>query len=135
MAALFLDDMITLQVNMNDQIVRLTLNEAVQFLPAYTHYLLVLTHEENSTTGNTKYQIPSLLLENQRITEIEISTIGLLIAGRYRYEVYGQNSSSNLDPDNPAVVGLAERGWMLLVDDQAYYDLPDINLSDDIIYG
>jgi hypothetical protein len=127
--------MVTLQTDTPNQTLRLTLSEAIVYLPTFSHYLMSLHHEENSSAGASKYQIPSLILENQRYSEIVISTEDLLLAGRYRYQVWGQNSSTNLDPDAASVVGLVERGWILLLDDQSYYSIPDIPITNDIIYG
>lgn len=127
--------MITLQADTSAQIIRLTLAEMIPLLPAFTHYMMSLEHEENSTAGNSKYQIPSILLENQRITELLISTEDLMLAGRYRYIVYGQNSASNLDPNDPSIVGICEIGWILMLDNTTYYQIPDIVITNDIIYG
>ena len=46
--------MVYLNTNTANQTLRLTLDEARQyFSTAFTHYLLILTHEENSTAGNS----------------------------------------------------------------------------------
>ena len=125
-----------LTTNQAGQILRLSLNESRQyFATAFTHYLLILTHEENSTTGTDLAQVAILLNENQRITTLDISTVGLTISGRYRYEVYGQNSDTNTDPTDASVVGLCRIGWAQLTDAAIYYDLPSITINDDIIYN
>jgi len=135
-AFLFLNIMNILNTNTANQTIRLTLDEGRQyFSTAYTHYLLVLTHEENSTTGTDLAQVPTIVAENQRITTLTMTTIGLTLSGRYRYEVYGQNSSSNLNPSDDSVVGLVEIGWLDLVDATQYYDVPNITIQDDVIYG
>jgi hypothetical protein len=36
--------------------------------------------------------------------------------------VYGQNSASNLDPDDADVVGVVERGWVKITGTTDYYD-------------
>lgn len=135
MLTFFFTTMQKLLANTNNQTLRLTLDEARQFLPQYTHYLLELIHEENSSVGNSKYQVPVVLNENSRITELRVSTIALLLTGTYRYNVYGQNSSTNLDPANASVVGIAESGWLVLTDSEAYYTIPDITLDNDVIYN
>ncbi len=128
--------MITLLTNTANQVVRLTLDEGRQYYStAFTHYLIALTHEENSTSGISLYQVASVMNETQRLTTIETTTIGLELAGRYRYEVYGQTSPTNIDPENASVVGLVERGWFFLVDSTQYYTIPDITISDDIIFN
>ena len=127
--------MIYLQTNTSNQQVFLSLDEARQyFATAYTHYLVVLTHEENSTTGEKLAQVATIVAENVRITELLITTVTLTLAGRYRYEVYGQNSSVNLDPTNGAVVGLVERGYAVFTQNTTWFDVPVITIPNDIIY-
>ena len=127
--------MIYLQTNTSNQQVFLSLDEARQyFATAYTHYLMVLTHEENSTTGEKLAQVASIVAENVRITELLITTVTLTLAGRYRYEVYGQNSAVNLDPANAAVVGLVERGYAVFTQNTTWFDVPVITIPNDIIY-
>ena len=124
-----------INTNTSNQTLRLTLDEGRQyFSTAFTHYLLVLTHEENSTTGTDLAQVPQIVAENQRITTLNVTTIGLTLVGRYRYEAYGQNSPSNLNPSDDSVVGLVEIGWLDLVDATEYYDIPNITIQDDVIY-
>jgi magnesium-transporting ATPase (P-type) len=127
--------MVYLQTNTSNQQVFLSLDEARQyFATAYTHYLMVLTHEENSTTGEKLAQVASIVAENVRITELIITTVSLTLAGRYRYEVYGQNSAVNLDPTNGAVVGLVERGYAVFTQNTTWFDVPVITIPNDIIY-
>lgn len=127
--------MLYIQTNTANQIVRLTLDEARQFLPAYTHYLVVITHEENSSVGSELRQVASIITETQRITTLEITTVGLTLNGRYRYEVYGQNSATNIDVNNAVVVGLCEEGLLELTDNTSYFDVPNVTIQDDIIYN
>ena len=127
--------MIYLQVNNNNQIIYLSLDEARQYYATpYTHYLMVLTHEENSTTGEELAQVATIVNENVRITQLSVTTVGLTLAGRYRYEVYGQNSSSNINPTNGAVVGIVERGYVVLTDNTTWFDVPPVTIPNDIIY-
>jgi len=128
--------MVYLNTNTANQTLRLTLDEARQyFSTAFTHYLLILTHEENSTAGNELAQVAVIVNESQRITTLTVTTVGLTLPGRYRYDVYGQNSTVNTDPNDAAVVGLCERGLAQLTDGAIYYDIPNITISDDIIYN
>jgi len=125
-----------LTTNQAGQILRLALDESRQyFATPFTHYLLILTHEENSTTGTYLAQVPTIVNENQRITTLAVTTVGLTLAGRYRYEVYGQNSAVNTDPNDASVVGLCRIGWAVMSDATTYYDLPNITINDDIIYN
>ena len=127
--------MIYLQVNNNNQIIYLSLDEARQYYATpYTHYLIVLTHEENSTTGEELAQVATIVNENVRITQLSVTTVGLTLAGRYRYEVYGQNSAANINPSNAAVVGIVERGYVVLTDNTTWFDVPPVTIPNDIIY-
>lgn len=128
--------MIYLATNTANQTIYLSLDEGRQFYStAFTHYLIVLTREENSTTGEEIAQVATIVNENVRITQLTITTVGLTLAGRYRYEVYGQNSNTNINPSNIAVVGLVERGYMVLTDNTQYYDVPTVTINNDVIYG
>jgi hypothetical protein len=128
--------MVYLVTNTASQTLRLSLNESRQyFATAFTNYLLVLTHEENSITGTDLIQVATIVNENQRITTLTVTTIGLTLPGRYRYEVYGQNSAVNTDPNNASVVGLCRIGWLDMTDNATYYDLPNITINDDVIYN
>jgi len=125
-----------LNTNQAGQTLRLSLDESRQyFATAFTHYLLILTHEENSTTGTDLAQVVTIVNENQRITTLTVTTVGLTISGRYRYYVYGQNSASNVNPNDASVVGLCRIGWAVMSDATNYYDLPNITINDDIIYN
>ena len=135
MPALF-NKMNYLTTNLAGQTLRLTLNETRQYFAAtFTHFLLIITHEENSTAGDSVAQVPAIVLENQRITQLTVTTVSLTLQGRYRYYVYGQNSAVNLDPNNAAVVGLCKIGTIELVNSTQYYDVPSITITDDIIYN
>lgn len=128
--------MIYLTTDTASQVVRLSLDEARQYYATpFTHYLLILTHEENSVVGVSLAQVPTIVSESQRITTMSITTTSLTLSGRYRYEVYGQNSASNLDPESPSVVGICERGWSVMSDSTNYYNVPTITLNNDVIYN
>ena len=132
-----LQPLIYLTPNTAGQTIRLTLNEGRQYYStAFTHYLFILTREENtSVAGDELAQVLTVVSENDRITPWTGTTVGLNTPGRYRYEVYGQNSNSNIDPANAAVVGLVERGSCILTDATTYFTTPSITISDDIIAG
>lgn len=128
--------MIYLHVNQAGQDAWLSLDEARQYYSTpFSDYLLIITHEENSIVGESIAQVPVVAMENVRITHLQVTTVGLTLAGRYRYEVYGQNSTVNTDPDNASVVGLLQRGTMVLTDNQQYFDVPSTTINNDIIYG
>jgi magnesium-transporting ATPase (P-type) len=127
--------MIYLTTNTANQQVYLSLDEARQYYStAFTHYLIILTHEENSTTGSDLAQVATIVNETVRVTQLTITTVGLTLAGRYRYEVYGQNSAVNTNPTNAAVVGIVERGYAVLNDNTSWFDVPINTIPNDIIY-
>jgi len=127
--------MIYLFTDTANQIVFLSLDEARQYYAtAFTDYLIVLTHEENSTTGNDLAQVVNVMSETVRVTQFTMTTVGLTLAGRYRYEVYGQNSSTNTDHTNPVVVGLCQRGYAVLTSNTSWFDVPTDTIPNDIIY-
>ncbi len=127
--------MIYLTTNTANQQVYLSLDEARQYYStAFTNYLIILTHEENSTTGNDLAQVATIVSESVRVTHLTITTVGLTLAGRYRYEVYGQNSAVNTNPTNAAVVGIVERGYAVLNDNTSWFDVPVNTIPNDIIY-
>ena len=121
------------------QRIRITAQESRAWLAAYTHYLVVFRH------CVSRVEIPFIAdvsVDNPRYTEFEMYTnsntpltgrILLEEPGQYDYEVYGQNSGTNLDPDAGAVVGLVERG-VLSVPGESGYDWPTLSIPDNIIY-
>jgi len=128
--------MVYATTNTAGQTIYLSLDEGRQyFATAFTHYLLIITREENSSAGVDLAQVPTIVNENRQATELLITTVGLTLAGRYRYEVYGQNSSNNTNPNAGSVVGLVERGWMVLTDSTQYFDVPAVTINDRVING
>lgn len=128
--------MIYLETNTSNQLIRLSLDESRQYFSTpFTHYLFILAHEENSTAGVDLKQVATIIGENQRITILNVTTAGLTLAGRYRYMVYGQNSSSNTNPSDASVVGLCEIGYASMSDGSTAYDVQDIPIQDDVIYN
>lgn len=108
--------MIELLPNTADQEVYLTLYEKRKDLPTFTHYLFHFRHQ---VSRNSYYLIGDFTTDTERYTKLTISTdaddgvnssILLTETGMFDYFVYGQNSDSNLDPDN--TVGEVERGLM-----------------------
>jgi hypothetical protein len=124
--------MVYLNTNTANQYAWLSLDEGrAYFNVAFTHYLLVMTYE---MTGEQLAQVVEVINENERVTKIRLTTVGLVDAGRYHYEVYGQNSSSNIDPTNASVVGLIEKGLMILQDGTIYFDVSTPTIPVDVIY-
>lgn len=131
-----------LQSNTASQSLFLSLKEGrLLFSTTYTDYLLVL---QNELTSELLYVIPTIIAENDRITELGISTnandplnASILInhGGRWNYIVYGQNSNTNLDPSDAVVVGEIERGFVEFSSLINYYDQPTITIPSDIEYN
>jgi len=124
--------MVYLNTNTANQYAWLSLDEGrAYFNVAFTHYLLVMTYE---MTGEQLAQVVEVINENERVTKIRLTTVGLVDAGRYHYEVYGQNSSSNINPTNASVVGLVEKGLMILQDGTIFFDVSSPTIPVDVIY-
>ena len=124
--------MVYLNTNTANQYAWLSLDEGrAYFNVAFTNYLLVMTYE---MTGEQLAQVVEVITENERVTKIRLTTVGLVDAGKYKYDVYGQNSNSNLDPTNASVVGLVERGSMILQDGTIYFDVSSPTIPVDVIY-
>lgn len=124
--------MVYLNTNTANQYAWLSLDEGRQYFNvAFTNYLLILTYE---MTGEQLAQVVTVINENERVTKIRLTTVGLVDAGKYKYDIYGQNSSSNLDPTNASVVGLVERGSMILQDGTIYFDVSTPTIPVDVIY-
>jgi len=124
--------MVYLNTNTANQYAWLSLDEGRQYFNvAFTNYLLVLTYE---MTGEKLAQVVDVITENERVTKIRLTTVGLLDAGRYHYEVYGQNSSTNTDPTDVSVVGKVEEGLMILSNGTNYFDVSTPTIPVDVIY-
>ena len=124
--------MVYLNTNTANQYAWLSLDEGRQYFNvAFTYYLLILTYE---MTGEQLAQVVEVVNENERVTKIRLTTVGLVDAGKYKYDVYGQNSDDNLDPTDASVVGLVERGSMILQDETIYFDVSSPTIPVDVIY-
>jgi len=124
--------MVYLNTNTANQYAWLSLDEGRQYFNvAFTHYLLVMTYE---MTGEKLEQVVVVINENERVTKIRLTTVGLLDAGRYHYEVYGQNSSTNTNPTDASVVGKVEEGLMILSNGTNYFDVSTPTIPVDVIY-
>jgi hypothetical protein len=111
--------MIYLNYNEANQTIHLTLSEARSFFAdSFTHYLVVFQYEDNTDDSNNRLaQVATIVTENERDTELTVTTVGLENSGQYFYVVYGQNSSSNTDTENVTVVGKCEQGRLILLKD------------------
>jgi len=131
-----------LQTNTAFQTLLLSLKEgSLLFDTTYTDYLLMI---QNEITLETFYVIPAQISENDRVTTLSISTndddptngsILVTNGGRYNFIIYGQNSTTNLDPQNAVVVGEIKRGFIQMETLINYYDQPNIIIPSDIEYN
>lgn len=111
----------------------MTLKEGREFYQvAFTDYLLILEHSKGT---NTLPQVATVVTETDRYTRLNVTTVGLKVAGQYNYYVYGQNSDTNTDPTDESVVGLVEQGILILTENQGYFDEISITIPDTIIYN
>jgi len=135
--------MIYLLKNTAAQLLYLTLKEGELLLAnPYTNYLLELTNEQ---TLQKLYAIPTQIAQNDRYTTIQIGTnantplaASLLInyPARFSYIVYGQNSSTNLDPTNAVVEGVIEKGYLIVEDiTTPRFTEPNLTIDNDIAYN
>ena len=135
--------MIYLLKNTAAQLLYLSLKEGELLLAnTYTHYLLELTNEQ---TLEKLYAIPTQIAQNDRYTTIQIGTnantplaASLLInyPARFSYIVYGQNSSTNLDPTNAVVEGVIEKGYLIVEDiTTPRFTEPNLTIDSDIAYN
>jgi len=131
-----------LQTNTASQTLLLSLKEGVLlFDTTYTNYLLMI---QNEITLETYYVIPTQISENDRVTTLAISTndddptngsIYVTNGGRYNFIIYGQNSTTNLNPTDSVVVGEIKRGFIQMETLVNYYDQPNIIIPSDIEYN
>jgi hypothetical protein len=131
-----------LQTNTAFQTLLLSLKEgSLLFDTTYTDYLLMI---QNEITLETFYVIPAQISENDRVTTLAISTndddptngsIYVTNGGRYNFIIYGQNSDTNLDPQNAVVVGEIKRGFIQFETVVNYYNQPNIIIPSDIEYN
>jgi hypothetical protein len=135
--------MIYLLKNTAAQLLYLSLKEGELLLAnTYTDYLLELTNEQ---TLEKLYAIPTQIAQNDRYTTIEIGTnantplsASLLInyPARFSYIIYGQNSSTNLDPTDAVVEGVIQMGYLIVEDiTTPRFTEPNLTIDSDIAYN
>ena len=135
--------MLYLLTNTSAQLLFLQIQEGELLLSnTYTHYLLELTNEQ---TLEKLYAIPTQIAQNDRYTTIQIGTnantptaASLLInyPARFSYIVYGQNSSTNLDPTDAVVEGVIEKGYLIVEDiTTPRFTEPNLTIDNDITYN
>ena len=122
-----------------EQTIYLTLQEMKKDFATFTKYLV---NFQSMGTREDHYFIGDVSVDNDRYTALSIFTnvsdalngdILLVDSGEYFYKVWGQNSTTNLDPTNAAVVGMLELGT-LTVAGAIGYTIPEITIPDNVIY-
>ena len=140
MLSLFRFIMIHLNPNSSSpQSIYLTLSEMRKDFATFTNYLVLF---QSMASKENYYFIGNVDTDNPRYTTLEVYTnqdsatdgkVLLTESGLYTYKVWGQNSSTNLDPTNAVIVALIEQGT-LNVAGATGYDIPSITIPDNIIY-
>jgi hypothetical protein len=125
--------MVYLLPNTANQSIYLSLYEGRYTLADFTHYMFSIIREENSETGEKLNQVPAVITDGSGYSHITVTTSTLTQAGRYRYVVYGQNSSTNIDDEDASIVGIVEIGYLELTDNGTYYDVVETTTANDII--
>tara|TARA_R110000822_G_C14967231_1_gene456869 strand:- start:31 stop:435 length:405 start_codon:yes stop_codon:yes gene_type:complete len=132
--------MIQLLPNTAAQVIYMTLKEKVKDLPTFTNYLIEFKSQQSQATFRI---IANVNTENVRYTKIDIGTdtddaingsIQIVNTGFFGYTVYGQNSETNLDPEDAAVVGTAEIGLAQVLTQEAFYNLQGGTVPANVIY-
>ncbi len=106
---------------------------------AFTNYLVLF---QSMASREDYYFIGDVATDNARYTALSIFTnlddplngdILLEESGQYFYKVWGQNSTTNLDPTDATVIALIEEGT-LDVTGAVGYNIPTIDVPDNVIY-
>jgi hypothetical protein len=122
-----------------EQTIYLTLQEMKKDFDAFANYLVLF---ENMGSREQIYFIGDVATDNARYTALSIFTnlddplngdILLEETGQFFYKVWGQNSTTNLDPTDASVVALIEEGT-LDVTGAVGYNIPTIDVPDNVIY-
>lgn len=123
----------------DEQFIYLTLQEMKKDFEAFTDYLVLF---ESMATKEKFYFVGNVDTDNKRYTALSVYTnedapttgkVLLTESGQYTYKVWGQNSTTNLDPTSGDVVALIEEGT-LSVSGETGYNVPEITIPDNIIY-
>jgi hypothetical protein len=132
--------MVTLLPDTAGQSIYLTLKEKNKYMDAYTDFLVVF---KNMMSNESYYFIGNPATDNERYTKLNIGTnvddalngdIKIVATGQFWYTVYGQNSATNLDPNDASVVGVLEIGILHVLTEEDYFDNPNITIPNNIIY-
>lgn len=110
--------MIYLLPDTSGQVVIMTLSEGRHNLPSsFSDYLIEF---RSQSTSEKHYTIPAIAAENDKWTQLLIDTSGIEESGDYEYRVFGQNSPTNLDPNDSSVVSEVESGLAIFASNVTY---------------
>jgi len=118
----------------------LTLQDKDKYLPTYTNSLVEL---KNILSNETYYFIAVLGVDTERYSRVDVGldtddavngSIQITESGQYKYTIYGQNSSTNLNPEDISVIGIVEVGKALLVTQSNYFTTYNPTIPPETIY-
>lgn len=117
-----------------------TTYDARRDLPAFTE---ILVEFENAVSGEKYRFIADVVTENERYTEVNVDTstddqensaVKITETGQFFVRLYGQNSATNLDPNNAAVVGVIESGVLRILTSAEFYERSETTQTPSKIY-
>lgn len=132
--------MVTLLPDTASQFIYLSLGDRVKDFAAFTNYLVEF---ENQLSNQKYYLIGDPTVDNSRYTKLAISTslddatagdIKIVETGLFNYAIYGQNSTTNLDPTNATVIGTIAKGVLKVLTQKTYYDAQSVDIPSNVIY-
>lgn len=132
--------MIRLIPNTAAQFMYLTLQDTIKYLPAFTNYLVEL---KSLQSAEKYYFIAQLGVDTPRYCRVDVGldvddavngSIQITESGQYKYTIFGQNSTTNLDSTDNSVIGIVEVGKLLVVTQEDYFETYDPIIPKDTIY-
>lgn len=137
---IYTEKMVRLIPNTAGQYMYLTLKEATKYLPSFTEYLVEL---KSLQSNEAYYFIAALGVNSERYSRVDVGldvddalngSIQVTESGQYKYTIYGQNSTTNLNPTDNSVIGIVEVGKLLIVTQETYFESFSPEIPDDTIY-
>ena len=131
--------MIRLQPNTPAQTFYASPFGARKFLAVFTNYLIEF---KSQATSKTFRVVGDATSDNERYsifaidTSVDAPTSGDIVldeSGLYTFTIWGQNSTTNLDPTDAVVVGECEKGVMQIIGEDAW-TIPTINIPNNVVY-
>jgi hypothetical protein len=113
--------------------------QARKYLTTFTNYLIQF---KSQATSKTFISILRITADNARYTKATIGTnidqatsgnIKITESGLYTYTIWGQNSTTNLDPADDSVVGECEVGVLQVIGAEAW-TIPVISIPNNVVY-